>query len=289
MIGSGGDCIWKMVALVDLSCASRDRVVENALSLAARLHADLSLVSAVPRRAYERGVRYEWPQCAFGKTCPEIDVHRVVLPGEPAAALARYADQIRADVLVVPAEYEIRGWFRNSPLVASVAGLTSRALWIAPPNPLWTVDSSLRVGCVVRLDGTDDLACTAAVSVLRRCGGELVLTYAIELRPGRARAVRTVMDQDTALQAMTHLGRSLDVPWSQLVVESCSDASLSAAAVENNFGLIVTGRPMYVKRDAGSGHLVSAGNRLPCPVLSIPFSSVSTPACVAAAKSTAIA
>jgi hypothetical protein len=87
VIGAGGDGTLRVLAIVDLSRTDADPVVENAVSLAARLHAELSLLSVVARRLYERGVRCVWPRSSFGRTCPEIDVHRVVMPGPASKAL----------------------------------------------------------------------------------------------------------------------------------------------------------------------------------------------------------
>ena len=178
MTGAGGDGTLRLLAIVDLSRPDADRVVENALNLAVRLHAELSLLSVVARGLYERGVRYTWPRCSFGRTYPEIDIHRVVMPGPPAEALAVYADRMKADVLVVPAEYESRRWFRHRPLAPAVAGLTSRCLWIVPATASdCSFDAPLRIGCLVRLDGTDERICMAAQPILEKCGGEVVLLH----------------------------------------------------------------------------------------------------------------
>jgi hypothetical protein len=105
-----------------------------------------------------------------------------------------------------------------------------------------------------------------ASTVVHRCGGEVVLTCAAGF---------------AALDAMEHLGRALDVPWSTYVIESCADAALISAAVERDFGLIVAGRPMYATGGWNSGEMLSLAKRFPCPVLSVPYSSVSTTTCAA--------
>jgi hypothetical protein len=275
-----------MLAIVDLLCAGRDRVVANALSVATLLHADLSLLSVVPRHAYERGVRYEWPENAFGRMRPAVDIHRVVVPGSPEEALLRYADRIQADILVVPGEYKVRRWLRTRSLALSAAVLTSRSIWIMPSDPgVWTAGAPVRAGCVLRLDGTDDRLCMAAQSIVHRCGGELVLSYATGFGPGGPRRTSATMDRTAALHAMERLGRSLLVPWSALVLDDCSEAALSTVAVQNSFSLIVAGRSVHVKRDADSGNLVFGGT-LPCPVLSVQLLSAPAATCLTAREKT---
>jgi hypothetical protein len=102
--------------------------------------------------------------------------------------------------------------------------------------------------------------------VVHRCGGKVVLTCAAGF---------------AAVDAIEHLGRALDVPWSTYVIESCADAALISAAVERDFGLIVAGRPMYVNCGWNSGEMLSLAKRFTCPVLSVPFSSVSSATCAA--------
>jgi nucleotide-binding universal stress UspA family protein len=264
----GGEDVWKIVALVDLSCPDADRVVENALTIGDRLRGDVTLLSVVARHLYERGVRHHWTQNAFGKTHPSIDIHRLALPGTPTETLAMYADRIRADVVVMPAEYNVRRWLRKRPLASAVATLVSRPLWIVPATAgAWSADGPLRVGCVVRLDGADDHLCSVAQSIARRCGGEVVLIYATGPRPGLASPAGLGMDR---------LGRALDRPWSTVVVENCSNAALSVAVVENRLGLLVTGRPLAMDDGANAADSLYTVNQLACPVLSVPISPVST-------------
>ena len=131
MIDAGGNCILKIVAAVDLSCPQAGSTVENALTVAARIHGEITLISVINRHHFERGVRHPWPSNAFGKAFPDIDIHRVVLPGPPAQAISAYADQIRADLLIIPAQYHVRRWMRKLPLASLAAPLTSRCVWTA--------------------------------------------------------------------------------------------------------------------------------------------------------------
>jgi nucleotide-binding universal stress UspA family protein len=170
--GAGGNGLWKILAPVDLSCAEAEKWVEYALALAAGLRGDLTLLSVIDRQRFERGWRHSWTANAFGQAWPDIDIHRVVLPGSPAEAISVYADQIRADVILVPAQYHARRWLRKYPLAPSVAALTPRCLWTIPAHAqLWTSEYSPRVACMMRLDGGDERLLAVAQSVLKRCGG----------------------------------------------------------------------------------------------------------------------
>jgi nucleotide-binding universal stress UspA family protein len=240
MTVAGGDGSWKLLAVVDLLRPDAHRAVENALTLAGRLHAELSLLSVIEKHLYERGLRYLWPKNAFGRESPEVDIHRVMLPGTPAEVLAGYADHIGANLLVIPAEYRVRRWLKGRSLAQAVAALTSRPLWIVPPAAgRLAAEGPLRAGCLVRLNAADDGLCTAAQSVLERCSAEIV----------------------------TH------------VIEDRSEAALMLAAVEKDFGLIVARR----------GEMLSLIDHLPCPVLSVPVSAISTAKRVLASKSVATA
>ena len=53
------------------------------------------------------------------------EIHRLMLPGSPAEALSAYADRVRSDVVVIPAEYKVGWWVLKLPFAPAVAALTS--------------------------------------------------------------------------------------------------------------------------------------------------------------------
>ena len=265
MIQGGGDDIWRVLALVDLSCPDADDFIEHTLAVATRLRGEVTLLSVVDRPLYARGKRYGWPRSAFGATRPKLDIHRVVLPGPTAEAISSYAERIRADLLFVAADYRDRQWFRKGPL-APAAALTSRPLWIQPTRAdAWSANAPLRVACVVRLDGTDDRSCRIAQSVAERSRGEVVLTcIAGSERRLNRRTTAAVVDRSAALDAMQSLGRLLTVPWSAFVIEDRSCAALAAAVVERNFGADRR-RPSDVRQSYARGCDAAVGTPLCVP------------------------
>jgi Universal stress protein family len=102
-----GNGMSRILAFIDLSSPQADKAVENALILAETLGGEVTLLSVIERTHFERGRRDRWPPNAFGNAHRKLDIHRVVLPGMPAETISVYADQIRADIVLIPPEYSI--------------------------------------------------------------------------------------------------------------------------------------------------------------------------------------
>jgi nucleotide-binding universal stress UspA family protein len=95
----------RILAFIDLASPQADKAVENALQLAETLGGEVTLLSVVERTQFAQGRRHRWPRNAFGNAHRKLDIHRVVLPGTPAETIALYADQIRADLVLMPPDY----------------------------------------------------------------------------------------------------------------------------------------------------------------------------------------
>ena len=270
---------WKILAAIDLASPNPSASVEHALNLARALKGEATLVSVVDRRQYERGLRHCWPPNAYGSAHRDVDIHRIVLPGSPPEALSAYADQIRADLLVVDAGYSARRWLRNRPVAASVAALTSRAVWITPgATNIWTSEDGPRIACLLRLDETDKRTCCVGQAVAERCGGELYLVHRERACEGAGKVTAADPADWTG-----HIGRSLGVRWRPLPLGGRQQEALTTAVKRHRIRLVIAGRPMFVTPSARSGDLLLAASRLSCPLLSLPYSSASTRASVLSA------
>jgi hypothetical protein len=194
---TGADAIWRVLAPIDLSAAQAGKDVESALDLASALAADLTVLSIVDRRQYADGVRHNWPSNAFGSARPELDIHRVVLPARSVTAISAYADLIRAHIVVEPPQYGMQRLLRRRSAAGCLAVVTSRAMWITPPEAGSALGSNpFRIACVMPGDGRDDLIALAAQTLIGRCGGEVALSDQTG-DPARGRS--------TALLAFVHL------------------------------------------------------------------------------------
>jgi nucleotide-binding universal stress UspA family protein len=160
----------KVVAPVDLESERAETSVQRALTLAKALRADLTLLSIMKRRRFERGHREPWPEIAFDDTDEVAAIHRVVVPGPAEEAIPRYADQIDADFVLLGKEHLARRWFRRSSVAVSVAAASRRALFIVPDDDVLALRGP-RVACVG--SGPGHPAHRAAANIVKRCAGQL--------------------------------------------------------------------------------------------------------------------
>ena len=203
---------------------------------------------------------------------PAEVVRRVVAPGEPEQTISRYADQVRADVIVLPADAQIRQGLRRTPLAAAVAAITSRYVMTLHRSETPGFRSTpLRIGCVLRLDEADDRVCQAALGLYARCGSELFVIYG---QPDPAgwfrRPTPAAAERDLASQALYKAARRLRVPWRPLLAAHTGPGPLRALAEQHALDVVVAGRAMYVSAREGSRDLLAHSGSLPCSVLSVP-------------------
>src|SRR5690349_9764235 len=92
--------MWKLLAPVDLRFDTETQV-EYAVGVARVLKAELSLLHVSTDRWYQPSHRLAWPSSAWGNRAPDLDIHRLVLPGPVSETIARYADHIDADLVLM--------------------------------------------------------------------------------------------------------------------------------------------------------------------------------------------
>ena len=258
---------WRVLAPVDLTRADAVAVIGEASAFARRVLADVTLLSVVDRRKFDRGEVPQWPN-----GLPDEVVRRVVVPGEAEQTISRYADQVRADVILLPADAQICHGLRRTPLAAAVAAVTSRCVMTvrtaeesageAPP---------LRIGCVLRLDEADDRVCQAALGLHGRCDSELFVIYGPPDPSGWFRRRTSVSpERDLTSQALYKAARSLRVPWRPLLAASTGPGPLRVLIEQHALDVVVAGRAMYVSAREGSRDLLPHSGDLPCSVFSVP-------------------
>ena len=160
----------KVVAPVDLASRRAETSIRRAITVAKALRGDLTLLSVMKRRRFERGDRDGWPAIAMGVTDEVPAIHRVIVPGPEEEAIPRYADQIAADFLLLGKEHLSRRWFRTESVAAAVASATTRPLFVVPDEEVLALDGP-RVACVA--GGPGHPVYRAATSIICRCGGYL--------------------------------------------------------------------------------------------------------------------
>src|SRR3712207_2520486 len=90
--------LWTILAPIDLS-NDAEIAVEHAINAANAFTAELVLLYVVEPCWSRTAPRPGWPPNA--RAASHSDVERVVLPGRPATTIARYAEFINADLLLM--------------------------------------------------------------------------------------------------------------------------------------------------------------------------------------------
>src|SRR6476469_9029691 len=88
---------WQVLAPIDLSIEP-EGPVEHATNIARAMGADLTLLYVVDRGWCKRP---RWPLNALNQAG---DIHRLILPGDPARTISRYAEFINANLLAMTSE-----------------------------------------------------------------------------------------------------------------------------------------------------------------------------------------
>jgi nucleotide-binding universal stress UspA family protein len=118
---------WKVLAPVDLSLDT-EAPVRHAIDVAIQLAAELTLLYVVDLHSWRS--RKAWPPSARGNQVPGLDIHRLVLPGPVSETIARYADFIDADLIVMNSRPH-RRWnrFWRKPAASQLMQLSHRPIW----------------------------------------------------------------------------------------------------------------------------------------------------------------
>jgi nucleotide-binding universal stress UspA family protein len=271
---------WKVLAPIDLSVDS-EGPVDHAINIASAMRAELSLLYVVDRRWYKRERRLGWPPNALGRAPTDCDIHRLVLPGNPAETISRYAAFIKADLVAMTSENYGR-WARSwkHSVTGDVMESTRRLVCITDLRSAET-DYRFRcrrILCVPNLDGTDDPLVFQAEALAQRSGGELILLGAVpEINEGLVLEAIPGLDRplspNLAVERIRELGKGISVPYRTSVMIGSLYKCIRVAAREHTADIVMAARPSAGRMESYCLDMRSVLERISCPLVSTTGSS----------------
>jgi nucleotide-binding universal stress UspA family protein len=277
------DGMWKVLAPVDLRFDTEAQV-EYAAGVAGVLGAELSLLHVSTARWYQHSHRLGWPSSAWGSRTPDLDIHRLVLPGPVPETIARYADHIDADLLLVTTRTygsRTRPWRKS--ISAEIMRATRRPVLIRKE-----IDVDLggcfgcrRILCVLGLDGQDGAVLQHAQDLAVRTSGELILLHVVPpvseglLAYGLPNSSSRPLSAGYATRKLAELTRDMDVPVRTSVLTGSAAKCIASAARENVADLVLTARMTpdspFERSGAYTADLRAILSALSCPLLTVPL------------------
>lgn len=260
---------WKVLAPVDFTDATEGSV-QHAIDVANALAAELVLLHVVDRRWHKLSGRIVWPSNAFSAENLGLDIRRVVLSGAIPETIARYADFIDANLLLMTSRK--RQWwnsFRKRSTTDAVMELSRQPVCVTQAAD---VDAdfrfrSRRILCVVGLDGKDAPVLQRAQQIANRCGAELILLHVVpEISEGllhyAAAGGGRPLSTQRAKERVRALAVGLSVPVKTSVMTGEPAKCIGLSAREHAADLVIASR-------AHTTHLEPTLSRLDCPLLTI--------------------
>jgi nucleotide-binding universal stress UspA family protein len=267
---------WNVLAPIDLA-ADTDTPVGHALDAAGKIDAELTLLYVADDLWYKRARRLGWLGTGLAGGQMNIDVHRLVLAGPVPETIARYAELIDADFVLLASRdsgWWSRLWKRS--VVDEVMKATKRPVFVTNRKSLESESpfNCRQILCLLNLDGTDDAMVMHAQRLAQRSGGSLILLGAIpeasegllvefNLRPNRP------LSRSAAASRIREIGESLSVPYRSLILTGTPGACLRAAAGECAADIAVVSRGIPGFPIPHSLDARSTLQALPCPLLSV--------------------
>lgn len=268
--------VWQVLAPIDL-LTDPEGPVEHAISISGALGAELTLLYVSRQRRFQEAGRRGWPRNAFNEARTKRAIHRVILPGDPAETISRYAEFINADLLVMTAEHH-RRWSRywRSSVTEGVLARTLRRVCITDPGSADRDNrfSGRRILCVLSLDGTDDSLLWQAEALAQRSRGELILLGVVpgideglllETVPGYDRPLSAQL----AAQRLQALGKGITVPYRTSIMTGSDYNCIRDAAEEQSADVVIAARPSRGQTEAQFLRVRAILRGLPCPLVSV--------------------
>jgi nucleotide-binding universal stress UspA family protein len=272
---------WKILAPIDLSIGP-EGPIEHATNIARAMAADLTLLYVVDPGWCKRP---RWPLNALNQAG---DVHRLILPGNPAGTVSRYAEFMNANLLAMTSGNYPR-WLRfwKHSVTEDVMGRTRRPVFI---TDLRSVDAdyrfrSRRILCALSLDGTDDSVVLQAQALAQRSGGELILLGVVP-RNDEGLLLESLLGYDRPLSAslaverIQVLGKGISVPYRSSVKVGSPYNCIRDAAREHSADVVVAARPSPGQMESNDLDMRSILRTLPCPLISVTGSLPSVPSII---------
>ena len=274
---------WKVLAPIDLRFDS-EAPVEYAAGVADALGAELVLLHVSTSSRYGHPHRLGWPRSASGEGNPDVDVHRLVIPGPVPESIVRYADHIAADMLLMTTRtYGRRGRFWRRSITAEVMDSTQRPVCVtkmpdADSNPLFRCHSIL---CVVGLEDQDAALVQHAQEIAAKSDARLVLLHIVPeiseglLAYGVDGAQARPLSAKLAREKIVELAAGISLPTTTSVMVGSPAKCIGLAAREHAADIVIASRVAPRARFERSGayttDLGGALSRLGCPLLTVPL------------------
>jgi nucleotide-binding universal stress UspA family protein len=248
--------VWKILAPVELH--ERAAIaVEGAAEVAHALGAQLVLAHVAERGFYETGGNAGWPR-------PVEPVRRILLSGDPAGAICRFADVMDAEMVFLAPRVR-RGWSllrRRSVSAAVLDGARRPVLLWRPGGGRFQLRTVL---CALRLDGTDRPLLDRAMALAARSGAEVAYVHALpEISEGLLTSGLGEPDRPLSKPVAVDRLRELGVAYSTTILSGSTAGCIAQAARQTCADLVVVGR------DAGGVDARDLLRKLSCPVVSVP-------------------
>jgi nucleotide-binding universal stress UspA family protein len=172
---------WTILAPVTMQQTSR-RAIEHAIEVANGMSAQLILLHVIPSgTSLSDGDRaMPWPEAALAEDVAGFGLRRMVLCGEPAPTISQYAEEVDADLILMPAA--------RSAWLPTRRSVTSRLLASTPrPVQLWNPSivadappfRCRQLLCVLELDGKDAPLIEATNEIAARTGANVEVLHIV--------------------------------------------------------------------------------------------------------------
>jgi nucleotide-binding universal stress UspA family protein len=254
-------------------------LVDYSYQIAYTLGAELQLLHVARTSAESSSSQRRPVQRFIGRgSFIAYDTHAVVL-GKPAERIVRYADEIDADLIIMPSRrYGTLRQLIFGSTTMDVVRLTTRSVWIVTRQSLrrGATLTCRRIVCGIDLSSEGQPVMKYADTLAVGCAADLVFVHAI---PGLSDAVLAAYglgepedvavlptaahQKVTAIAATAGITRRVDVSISDTV------GTLHHAATRYSADLVVIGRGTHTNPLRLSAKVGDIITRLSCPVLTV--------------------
>lgn len=263
---------WNILSYIDLHADARAEV-QHALPIAEALRGNLTMVHLRNKRS-EAVQPVNWPTNAEAADS-DLNVRRVTVNGTIRGTFARYADDLGADLITLPAGYPWWQRLWRTSVANAVAASTDRPICltnVTGPAPATRVSS---IVSVLPLDGTDEAVIRFSDELAERCDATLLFLHVLpeasdalpyEVLADRDRPLNRKVAERRMREAMLRVRR----PHLTAFAMGSLYRNVAKAAKEHNADLVLTRRPSGAGYGFDTGALLS---KLTCPVISVAGSS----------------
>ena len=200
---------------------------------------------------------------------------RVVILDDPAERIARYADWIEADVILMISQRRM-DWTRiwRKSITDEVLALSNRPVQLADPAQQ-AVSRCRSILCVVKLDGSDGPMLDYASRLAARSNAEIELMHVVpEASEGLLHwgtgEVNRPLSSLLATNRVHALAEDYRLSRSAHVLNGPLYKSIAQTARKTSADLVITGRAPVGVRDGTYPKMRAVFRRVNCSVLSVP-------------------